>query len=154
MRGLLPSKGLTQARSMALFSDALSPAVGFSGAWGSCLEWGGGGARERPPPAPRLRTSKRERKHSSPDAQVGAARVVAADRGHSAGVGADVARPGLGDVQGAVGVGAHARDGLHADGRALLLPDVPARDARPRRGAARPFHGRWERESPSRNSTV
>lgn len=41
MRGLLPSKGLTQARSMALFSDALSPAVGFSGAWGSCLEWGG-----------------------------------------------------------------------------------------------------------------
>lgn len=40
MRGLLPSKGLAQARSMALFSDVLSTAAGFSGAWGSCL--GGG----------------------------------------------------------------------------------------------------------------
>lgn len=40
MSGLLPSKGLAQDRSMALFSDGLSTAVGFSGAWGSCL-WGG-----------------------------------------------------------------------------------------------------------------
>lgn len=40
MRGLLPSKGLAQARSMALFSDLLSRAVGFSGAWGSCLQEG------------------------------------------------------------------------------------------------------------------
>lgn len=40
MRGLLPSKGLAQARSMALFSDVLSMAVGFSGAWGSCLQGG------------------------------------------------------------------------------------------------------------------
>lgn len=38
MRGLLPSKGLAHARSMALFSDVLSTAVGFSGAWGSCLQ--------------------------------------------------------------------------------------------------------------------
>lgn len=42
MRGLLPSKGLAQARSMALFSDVLSTAVGFSGAWGSCLRGRGG----------------------------------------------------------------------------------------------------------------
>lgn len=42
MRGLLPSKGFAQARSMALFSDVLSTAVGFSGAWGSCLRGGWG----------------------------------------------------------------------------------------------------------------
>lgn len=41
MRGLLPSKGLAQDRSMALFSDLLSTAAGFSGAWGSCLQAGG-----------------------------------------------------------------------------------------------------------------
>ena len=38
MRGLFPSNGLAQARSMALFSDVLSRAEGFSGAWGSCLQ--------------------------------------------------------------------------------------------------------------------
>lgn len=41
MSGLLPSKGLAQDRSMALFSDVLSRALGFSGAWGSCLQVGG-----------------------------------------------------------------------------------------------------------------
>lgn len=38
MRGLLPSKGFAQAKSMALFFDLLNTAVGFSGAWGSCLQ--------------------------------------------------------------------------------------------------------------------
>lgn len=75
---------------------------------------------------------------ASPDAEVRAAGVVASDRGDSAGVGADVARPGLGDVQGAVGVGAHARDGLHVDGHALLLPHVSGREARSFWAAAEP----------------
>lgn len=59
-----------------------------------------------------------------------AAGVVATDRGHSARVRADVARPGLGDVKGAVGIRAHAWDGLDVDGGSLLLPDVPEREAR------------------------
>lgn len=50
--------------------------------------------------------------------------VVAADRGDPAGVGADVARPGLGDVEGPVGFQPHAGGGLDVEGRALLLPDV------------------------------
>lgn len=63
-----------------------------------------------------------------PDAEVRAAGVVAPDRGHSAGVRADVARPGLGDVKGAVGIHAHAWDRLDVDGGSLLLPDVPERE--------------------------
>lgn len=63
-----------------------------------------------------------------PDAEVRAAGVVAPDRGHSAGVRADVARPGLGDVKGAVGIRAHAWDRLDIDGGSLLLPDVPERE--------------------------
>lgn len=75
---------------------------------------------------------------ASPDAEVRAAGVVAPDRGDSAGVGADVTRPGLGDVQGAVGVGAHARYDLHVDGHALLLPHVSGREARSFWAAAEP----------------
>jgi len=50
-----------------------------------------------------------------PDTEVGAAGVVAADGGHSAGVRADVARPGLGDVEGAVRLQPHAGDGQDVD---------------------------------------
>lgn len=44
---------------------------------------------------------KRCRRHV-PDSQVRAAGVVASHRGDLTGVGPDVARPGLGDVQGAI----------------------------------------------------
>lgn len=60
-----------------------------------------------------------------PDTQVGAPGVVASDRGHSARVGADVARPGLGDVKGAVGIHPHAWDRLDVDHGSLFFPDVP-----------------------------
>lgn len=60
-----------------------------------------------------------------PDAQVGAPGVVAPHRGHSARVGADVARPGLGDVEGAVGIHPHTWDRLDVDHGSLLFPDVP-----------------------------
>lgn len=60
-----------------------------------------------------------------PDSEVCAARVVATDGGDSAGVGADVAGPGLGDVEGAVAIETHARDGLNLDHGAFFLPNVP-----------------------------
>lgn len=60
-----------------------------------------------------------------PDTEVGAAGVVAPDGDDLAGVGADVARPGLGDVQGAVSIQPDPRDAVHADGHPVLLPDVP-----------------------------
>lgn len=62
---------------------------------------------------------------ASPDTEVSAAGVVASDRSDSARVGADVARPGLGDVEGAVCVQADARGGLDVDEDALFLPDMP-----------------------------
>lgn len=37
MRGLFPSKAWAHVRLMALFSVELKTAIGFSGAWGSCL---------------------------------------------------------------------------------------------------------------------
>lgn len=37
MRGLLPSNAWAHVRLMALFSVTLKAAIGFSGAWGSCL---------------------------------------------------------------------------------------------------------------------
>lgn len=92
---------------------------------------------ERTPSASRQCTGERDRCTSPPsragrlpDAEVRAAGVVATDRGHSARVRADVARPGLRDVKGAVGIRAHAWDGLDVDGGSLLLPDVPEREAR------------------------
>ena len=60
-----------------------------------------------------------------PDAEVRAARVISAHGGHSASVGANVTWPGLGDVEGAVGIQPHAGEGLHVDRQALLFPDVP-----------------------------
>lgn len=56
-----------------------------------------------------------------------AAGVVPSDRGDPARVRADVAGPRLGDVQGAVYVQSHARDGLHVDHRAVFFPDVPGK---------------------------
>lgn len=62
-----------------------------------------------------------------PDSEVSAAGVVSSDRGDPARVCANVAGPGLGDVQGAVYVQSHARDGLHVDHGAVFFPDVPGK---------------------------
>lgn len=90
-------------------------------------------ARCGTPSTLRLCTGEQDGSHGSgrsPDTEVRAAGVVASHRGHPARVRADVARPGLGDVKGAVGIHAHAWDGVHVDGGSLLLPDVPEREAR------------------------
>lgn len=62
-----------------------------------------------------------------PDTEVSVAGVVASDRGDPACVRADVAGPGLGDVQGAVCLQAHAGNGLHVDHGAVFFPDVPGK---------------------------
>lgn len=56
---------------------------------------------------------------------MGAARVIASRRQHPAGVRADVPRPRLRDVQGAVFVETDAGAALRAQGGPVLLPDVP-----------------------------
>lgn len=60
-----------------------------------------------------------------PDTEVCTAGVVAANGGDSACVCAYVTWPGLGDVEGAVCIQPHARDGLDVNHWALLLPDMP-----------------------------
>lgn len=61
----------------------------------------------------------------SPDTQVGTARVIASGGQHPTGVRADVPRPRLRDVQGAVFVKTDAGVVLGAQGGPILLPDVP-----------------------------
>lgn len=60
-----------------------------------------------------------------PDTQVGPTGIVAPGREHPAGVGADVPRPSLRDVQGAISVQADPRVVVRGQRGSILLPDIP-----------------------------
>lgn len=66
-----------------------------------------------------------ERSGGLPDTEVCAPGVVSTNGGDSARVRAYVAWPGLGDVEGAICIQSHARNGLNVDNCSLFLPDMP-----------------------------